>query len=61
MGKNKKNSYAKVDTLPHDAMKVSDYAKNIANYTTPYIYELIRKGKNTFTIVDFQGINFIIP
>lgn len=61
MGKNKRNTYDKVETLPNGAMLVSDYAANVANCTTPYIYELIRKGKNTFRIVDFKGINFIIP
>lgn len=57
-----------VDTLPDNALKVSEYAKN-QGYTTPYIYELIRKvrenaidkNKAGFEVVTFQGINFIIP
>lgn len=61
-------NYTIVDTLPDNAVKVSEYAKQ-QGYTYPYIYELLRKVRNNeiekskagFDMVTFQGINFIIP
>ncbi len=64
MGKNKKNQYREVNDLPDNAVRVSDYAKMKDYNSTPYIYELWRKRfeKNIpFEIVDFKGVNFIIP
>ncbi len=61
MGKNKQGKYTSVDTLPINAIKVSEFAKNWP-CNTSYIYKLVKERKNnTFEIVDFQGINFIIP
>lgn len=59
----KKSKYEIVQDLPDNAMTVAQYAKqwNGTGCNTSYIYELISKGKNTFRIVEFKGINFIIP
>jgi hypothetical protein len=60
--KRKKNKYKIVKELPNEAMKVSDYAKDVRDCNTSYLYQLIREGKNhDFEIVEFKGINFIIP
>jgi len=60
MKNTRRNNYRTVDTLPADALRVSEYA-NERNCNTSYIYELIRKGKNTdFEIVIYKGINFVI-
>ena len=61
MGKNKKNNYPEVKELPANALKVSQYAAQWP-CNTSYIYKLVRDKKNTtFEIVEYQGINFIIP
>jgi len=62
MGKNKKNNYRIVTKLPQSAVKVADYAANWP-CNTSYLYKLVREKKNIlkFEIVDFHGINFIIP
>ena len=59
------HDYTHVDTLPHGAMTVSEYAAK-RDCTIPYIYKLYRKhieeGKAIdFNIVVFQKINFVIP
>ncbi len=60
MKNTRKNTYKEVVKLPADAMRVSEYAAQ-RNCNTSYIYELIRKGKNTdFQIVVYKGINFVI-
>jgi hypothetical protein len=62
MRKNRKNTYDVVNDLPGDAMTVAQYAAEVMNCNTSYIYELIRKAKNTdFKIVVFKGINFVVP
>lgn len=62
MSKNKRNTYRKVNELPHQAMTVKDYADNWP-CNTSYIYKLVKEKKNIslFEIVDFHGINFVIP
>jgi len=62
MAKNKTGNYRKVLTLPDNAIKVADYAKQWP-CTTSYLYKLVKENKNIsrFEVVDFQGINFIIP
>ncbi len=62
----KVSKYEVVKELPDNAMTVKQYADNWNNgngCNTSYIYELISKGKNVglFKIVEFKGINFIIP
>lgn len=61
MGKNRRYTYISVDELPSSAMSIADYAKNVRQCNTSYIYELYRKGKNDFKIVLFKGFNFVIP
>lgn len=67
MKNTRRNTYRIVDTLPNDAMRVSDYAAQRINAlgdigcNTSYIYELVRKHKNTdFEIVVYKGINFVL-
>ncbi len=62
MGRNKQNSYRSVTQLPVDAMLVSAYAAQWP-CNTSYIYKLVREKKNIlkFEIVDFHGVNFVIP
>jgi hypothetical protein len=55
------NKYTTVTKLPNNAMTVSQYAAT-KQYTTNYVYNQIRQGKNTdFKIVIFQSFNFVIP
>jgi hypothetical protein len=62
MGKNRKYEYRPVTELPDNAMTVAQYASEVKDCNTSYIYELIRKAKNTdFEIVIFKGINFVVP
>jgi hypothetical protein len=61
MAKNKKHKFREIEKLPANAMSVSNYAKEVRNCNTSYIYQLIREKKNSFEIVEFQGVNFIIP
>jgi len=65
MSKNKRNSYRKVEALPSNAIKVSEYAAKWP-CNTSYIYKLVslsikEKKVLPFEIVDFHGINFVIP
>lgn len=62
MSKNKRNTYRKVNELPQQAMTVKDFADNWP-CNTSYIYKLVKEKKNIslFEIVDFHGINFVIP
>lgn len=61
MARNKKNKYRQLDKLPVNAVKVSEYAKQWP-CNTSYLYKLVKNKKNfTFEIVDFHGINFVIP
>lgn len=53
-------NYITVDSLPANAVKVSEYAKQ-RNCSHTLIYKEIERKKALFTIVQFQGINFIIP
>ena len=52
--------YITVNKLPINAIKVSDYAKQI-NCSHSLLYHRITRKKADFRIVVFQGINFIIP
>lgn len=60
--RNRKGKYEVVESLPVNAVKVSEYAKQWP-CNTSYIYKLVSKGKHAgrFEIVVFQGINFVIP
>jgi hypothetical protein len=60
MKNTRRNTYEVVNDLPAAAMRVSEYAA-LRNCNTSYIYELIRKNKNTdFHIVVYKGINFVV-
>jgi hypothetical protein len=59
--------YPKVDELPKGAIKISSYAQQIGQANPSYIHVmydryLAGKGSNPgYTIVNWQGINFVIP
>lgn len=56
----RKYDYTKVDTLPANALKVKEYA-NQRNCSTSLLYHEVQRGKAEFKIIQFQGINFVIP
>lgn len=66
--KNKQRKWLEVDNLPDTAIKVSEYAKQ-RRCNTSYIYKLAAMKQDeiktdqkiNFEIVEFHGINFIIP
>lgn len=58
--KRNKDKYPVVTKLPANALTVAQYAKN-NNFTTNYVYNQLRLGKNKFKVVIFQSFNFIIP
>jgi hypothetical protein len=58
--KTRTHNYEEVQKLPHNALRVSEYAA-WRNCNTSYIYELVRKGHGGFKMVVFKGINFVIP
>lgn len=61
MGKNKYKERQKLSKLPPEALTVAQYAKKWP-CNTSYIYKLEKEKKNfSFEIVDFHGINFVIP
>lgn len=61
--------YEKVNTLPDNAIKVSLYAEKIGQKNPPYIcvrYDRYldnptKNAKPPYTIVNWQGTNFVIP
>jgi hypothetical protein len=64
MGK-RQNKYRTLDKLPPKAVSVAQYASD-RSCNTSNIYKLwrVKKGKNkkgNFEIIEFQGINFILP
>jgi len=65
MGANKLVERRKVNKLPVNAVTVAAYAKEWP-CNTAYIYKLDKLARDAkkslvFEIVDFQGINFVIP
>lgn len=66
MKQTRHNKYRILETLPQDAMRVSEYAAQRETLhgigcNTSYIYELVKNGKNTdFEIVVYKGINFVL-
>ena len=56
----RKHQYITVDILPSNAIKVSDYAKQ-RGCDHSLIYHELRRNVAKFTIVQFQGFNFVIP
>lgn len=59
--------YTKVDQLPINALSVSSYAQQIGQKNPSYIcvmYDRYVNGKGSYpnyNIVNWQGINFVIP
>ena len=53
-------THKEVNVLPKDAVKVSHYAKQ-RGCSTSLIYHELQRGKANFTIIVWQGTNFILP
>jgi hypothetical protein len=60
MARDMNKQYKTVSQLPANAVKVSEYARQ-QNCHHSLIYHNITRGKATYKIVIFQGINFVIP
>jgi len=56
--KGTRKQYKTVNQLPPSAITVRQYAEQLG-FTVAYIYKLYNQGK--VSIVDFSGINFVIP
>lgn len=56
----KGTKYTVVDNLPQGAKSVNNYADEYG-ITVAYVYIKHTRGKADYDIVNFQGINFIIP
>jgi len=53
-------NFEQINTLPVDALTVTQYAKSINKHKS-IIYHWINRGKADYSIKVFQGINFVIP
>lgn len=49
-----------VDKLPDGAIKVSEFAKQ-RKCSHTLIYHELSRGKAKFKLVQFHGINFVVP
>jgi len=58
--KRNNNKYQTVTELPANAKSVAQYAKDI-NCTSQNIYMRLMRGVADYTIVIFEGFNFVIP
>lgn len=56
--KGKRREYRKVQELPSNASRVKEYADK-GGFAVSYVYQLEKLGR--IEIVDFHGINFVIP
>jgi len=54
------NKYEQVNSLPFNAMTVSEYAAK-HNYSQSYIYKMLQRGTASYKIVIFKTMNFVIP
>ena len=52
--------HPEVDILPSGAKTVKQYCID-NNISTTLFYHWIKRGKSTYSIVIFQGINFVLP
>lgn len=57
--KGTRKQYDTITALPPTAQSVANYAAS-NNITVSYVYKKFNEGKSNYTIVDFQGYNFII-
>lgn len=58
--KRNNNKYETVTELPTNAKSVTEYAKAI-NCTPQNIYVRLTRGTANYSIVIFEGFNFVIP
>ena len=57
--KGNRKQYSKVEQLPSSALSVANFAAG-ESITVSYVYKKFNEGKASYTIVDFQGYNFVI-
>lgn len=55
----KASKYPAVDTLPQQAIKVSQFAHD-NDITVAYVYIKHDRKKADYSIVSYQGINFVV-
>ena len=54
------NTYPTVNILPPGALTVAEYCRQLGISTTVF-YMRLKRGTADYTVVVFQGINFVIP
>lgn len=57
--KGTRKQYEKIEQLPTNALSVANYATQ-SGITVSYVYKKFNTGKADYTIVDFQGYNFVV-
>ena len=57
--KGTRKQYDTIAKLPATAQSVANYAKAM-DITVSYVCKMFNEGKASYTIVDFQGYNFIV-
>ena len=55
----KRKQYKPIEQLPVTALSVANYAAQ-AGITVSYVYKKFNTDKADYTIVDFQGYNFVV-
>lgn len=57
--KGQRKKYDTVKQLPPDALSIANYAAS-KGITVSYVYKKHNEGKAEYSIVDFQGYNFVV-
>ena len=57
--KGTRKQYETIKQLPVNAMSIANFAAK-KGITVSYVYKQFNEKKSDYTIVDFQGYNFII-
>lgn len=55
-----RKQYEPINQLPANSMSIANFATQ-QSITVSYVYKKYNEGKADYSIVDFQGYNFIIP
>lgn len=57
--KGTRKQYEAIKQLPVDAMSIANYAAS-KGITVSYVYKQFNEKKSNYSIVDFQGYNFVV-
>jgi len=57
--KGTRKQYTTINQLPANAMSIAKYAAS-KNITVSYVYKQFNENKSSYSIVDFQGYNFVV-